>query len=100
MTTSVIQQKRLPKNYFVNIKGVFLYHRSGEKPLDPTTLKMVVQNKSGWSMLKPGVPSVSAEGREPHMSFFKASGYVQEALLESRVHLSGERPWQTSQVPC
>ena len=41
MTTSVIQQKRLPKDYCVHIKGdsrIPLYHRSGEKPLDPTTL--------------------------------------------------------------
>ena len=41
MTTSVIQQKGLPKDYFVHIKGISLYHRSGEKPLDPTTLPLI-----------------------------------------------------------
>ena len=41
MTTSVIPQKGLPKDYLVNIK-IPLYHRSGEKPLDPTTLLSAV----------------------------------------------------------
>ena len=31
MTTSVIQQKGLPNDYVVHIKGIPLYHRSGEK---------------------------------------------------------------------
>ena len=39
MTTSVIQRKGLSKDYIVFIeRGIPLYHRSGEKPLDPTTL--------------------------------------------------------------
>ena len=39
MTTSVIQQKGFPKTNPPYKKGeIPLYHRSGEKPLDPTTL--------------------------------------------------------------
>ena len=42
MTTSVIQQKgilQIPKDAFVEKKrGIPLGHRSGEKPLDPTSL--------------------------------------------------------------
>ena len=39
MTTSVIQQKRASQRLTPHIKGeIPLYHRSGDKPLDPTTL--------------------------------------------------------------
>ena len=48
MTTSVIQQKGPPKDYPPYKEGIPLYHRSGEKTLDPTTLRYLVRvNKSG-----------------------------------------------------
>ena len=48
MTTSVIQREGFPKIVF--IKGIPLYHRSGENPLDPTTLNRnpLGGGREGW----------------------------------------------------
>ena len=80
MTTSVMQQKGASQRLPPNIKGeIPLYHRSGEKPLDPTTLvkiemafrngrcsswflknqKGTLQNtKPSWPVAKNGVRAV------------------------------------------
>ena len=48
MTTSVIQQKRLPKDHFGNIKGDFLVSQKWlEKPLDPTNLDSSLRHRTG-----------------------------------------------------
>ena len=57
MTTSVIQQKGLPKDYFLHIKGDSQkYHRSGEKP------RVIPQP---WSKKDTCIAQVCDAGRAP-----------------------------------
>ena len=45
-------KKSLPKTNPPYKRGIFLYHRSGDKPLDPTTLLMNKASKSAAKATK------------------------------------------------
>ena len=56
--TTVIQQKGLPKDYFLHIKGDSLVSQKwGETPSDPTTLPLGVDWGSSGSALRQAKPS-------------------------------------------